>query len=589
MTRKDARRTIAAAPAGERVREFANLSHRILGHANRGAPRLDFLREITRMLLDFSQCDAVELRVRKEDSCIHCEGVRQARGVAAGVEITRAARGGTDALCEKPGDGSGLRTLCRAVAGRHPPGEDPCLTTSGSFWTGNMRRCLAGAVGVGNVDESDSGSASLAIIPLAPAEETIGLVLLKSRTEDHFREAEIELYENVARTLGLALVSQLAHAALRERIKELTCLYSLAQLTERPGITLEEILRGAVELLPAAWQYPEITQGRISLDGAVHATEGFQPGAHRQSAEIVVNDRPRGAIEVVYTEQRPELDEGPFLTEERSLIDAVAREIALTIERRQADEERLRLEDQLRHADRLATIGQLAAGVAHELNEPLGNILGFAQLAQKHPDIPGPVVRDFEKIVTTSLHAREIVRKLMLFARQMPPQKTPVDLNVVVEDGLYFLESRCTRGGVGLVRDLSGDLPRIVADPAQLNQVLVNLVVNAIQAMPEGGTLTIRTRATDDHVVLRVEDNGVGMSEEVLEQVFLPFFTTKDIDEGTGLGLPVVHGIVTSHGGTIDVQSAVGRGTRFEIRLPVTNAAEDAAEDKEDLIHGGRG
>ncbi|MHC4675546.1 MAG: sensor histidine kinase, partial [Planctomycetota bacterium] len=366
-----------------------------------------------------------------------------------------------------------------------------------------------------------------------------------------------------------------AHAALRERVKELTCLYNLAQLTEHPDITLEEILQGTVELLPPAWQYPEITAGRIILDGRLYTTANFKEGVQMQSAEIVANGRQCGRIDIVYTEEKPDIDEGPFLKEERSLIDAVARQICLIIHRRQADEDKARLQNQLRHADRLATIGQLAAGVAHELNEPLGNILGFAQLAQKQSDLPGQVADDLENIVTTSLHAREIVRKLMLFARQTPPQKTEVNLNTIVEDGMYFLESRCSKNGVEVIRKLSPQIPEITADPSQLNQVLVNLVVNAIQAMPEGGTLTISTNTSDNHVILSVQDNGIGMSEKMREQIFIPFFTTKDINEGTGLGLPVVHGIINSHGGTISVESTPGQGTRFEISLPVTGAKED--------------
>jgi len=362
--------------------------------------------------------------------------------------------------------------------------------------------------------------------------------------------------------------------ALRERVKELTCLYSLAQLAERPGIALEEILRGTAELLPPAWQYPEIAAGRVTLDGRAFATEGFREGGQTQSAPIVVNGRRRGSIDVLYVEPKPELDEGPFLDEERSLIDAIARHIALIVERRQADEDRFRLQEQLRHADRLATIGQLAAGVAHELNEPLGNILGFAQLVQKHPDLPEQISRDLEKIVATSLHARRIINDLMLFSRQKPPQKVRVDLNAVVEEGLCFLESRCARSGITIVRALSDDLPEITADASQLRQVFVNLAVNAIQAMPDGGTLEVTTRRSGDRVVLSVEDSGVGMGDQVLEKIFIPFFTTKDVNEGTGLGLPVVHGIVTSHGGTIDVESSPGRGTRFRMELPVTTGEQ---------------
>ncbi|KPJ66926.1 hypothetical protein AMJ44_07625 [candidate division WOR-1 bacterium DG_54_3] len=384
----------------------------------------------------------------------------------------------------------------------------------------------------------------------------------------------MEFYEGVAQTLGVALALRSAQVALRERVKELTCLYGIAQLVERAGISLEEIMKGIVKLLPPAWLYPEIASARIILDNRDYSTPGFQDGRQKQTAEIVVNGERRGVVEVVYAEEKPELDEGPFLREERNLIDTVAREVAIILERRRAEEDRSKLQDQLRHADRLATIGQLASGVAHELNEPLGNILGFAQLAKKCPGLPKQAEQDIEKAVIASLHAREVVKKLMLFARRMPPKKTQVNLNQLVEEGLYFLESRCTKEGIELVRLLSSDLPEITADPGQLTQVLVNLIVNAIQAMPEGGRLTVQTLTGKGYISLIVEDTGVGMSEEVKKNIFIPFFTTKEVDLGTGLGLSVVHGIVTSHGGSIKVDSKLGRGTQFEVKLPLTGAPD---------------
>jgi PAS domain S-box-containing protein len=357
--------------------------------------------------------------------------------------------------------------------------------------------------------------------------------------------------------------------ALRERVKELSCLYGLAKLIERPGISLEEILEGIVRLLPPAWLYPEIASARIILNGHTYSTPNFRERSQRQVANIVINEEERGVVEVVYLKKKPELDEGPFLREERSLIEAIAREVALIVERKQTEEDKERLQDQLRHADRLATIGQLSAGIAHELNEPIGSILGFAQLIKKYPELSEKAIQDIEKITKASLHAREVVKKLMLFARQMPPQKTRVNLNQVIEEGLYFLESRCAKEGIKVVRSLSTNLPEVIADQAQMTQILVNIVVNAIQAMPNGGKLTIRTNASDRFISLTVVDTGVGMSEKVMRQIFLPFFTTKDVGQGTGLGLPVVHGIVTSHSGSINVDSKVGRGTQFEIQLPI--------------------
>lgn len=358
-------------------------------------------------------------------------------------------------------------------------------------------------------------------------------------------------------------------ASLRERIKELTCLYGITQHIMQDHESTDEIFQGIVEHIPPAWQYPEITVGQIVLNDHIYKTSGFKKAYDTQTSDIIVNGVKKGTVEVIYTEKMPEDSEGPFLKEERNLIDAIAKQVALVIERINAEKEKKELEKQLIHADRLATIGQLAAGVAHELNEPLGNILGFAQLVKKNPELPKQAESDLEKIETASLYAREIVKKLLIFSRQTPTKKAKIKLNKVVNESLGLFEGRLEKEGIDLKKSLSPELPDITADAGQINQVLVNLIVNAIHAMPDGGTLTVRTEAMDGYILIYVEDTGIGMSNEVMEQIFLPFFTTKEIDKGTGIGLAVVHGIITSHGGSIDVISKEDVGTCFQIKLPV--------------------
>ena len=207
--------------------------------------------------------------------------------------------------------------------------------------------------------------------------------------------------------------------------------------------------------------------------------------------------------------------------------------------------------------------------MAHELNEPLGNILGFAQLSSKVTDLPEQVYSDLDNIVKAALHAREVIKKLMFFSRQTPPRETLVNLNRLIEDGIYLFESRCAKNGIIVTKKLCQDLPAIKADLSQLQQVFTNLIVNALQAMPEEGKLSIETSFDEDHVYLLVQDSGIGMTQETLKQIFLPFFTTKDIKQGTGLGLSVVHGLVKSHGGSIDVESRVGQGACFRIKFPL--------------------
>lgn len=352
---------------------------------------------------------------------------------------------------------------------------------------------------------------------------------------------------------------------LKERIKELTCLYRVVQMAAQPDVPLDEVLQGIADLLPAGWQYPEITVGRLTLYDQCYISTNFRETPFSQKGTIFFGTETVGCIEVFYLEERPELYEGPFLKEERNLIDALAREVSGVFERYQTRLEKAELEEQLRHSDRLATLGQMAAGVAHELNEPLGNILGFAQLAQKADELPDSVGDDLKKIVEACLHSRQIISKLKYFARQMPSQRIQTNLNDIILERLLFIESRCAKHGIEIVRELNNDLPTILADPSQLHQVLINLMVNAVQAMPNGGKLTIKTTYDDDRVKLTISDTGVGIEEEIFAKIFLPFFSTKDADHGTGLGLSVVDDIVKSHGGRIIASSQVGKGTSFDV------------------------
>jgi len=549
--------------------ELAGLSRRILRSANQGAPRSDFAREVLSMLVGFSKSDKADLRVN-EGPRYYCASLRHGDGQS--FDFRMAARApdaaGVDAgSCA--GDSDGLATLCENVVRGRVESGLPWFTRNGSFWTGDTSEPVgAERLAIGG------DYRSLAIIRFAVSEDSHGLVLLCSRQRAFLTETDVGFYEGVAQTIGVAVADRRAQAALRERVKELTCLYGIDQVREREHLSLPETLQAIVKLLPPAWLYPAITQARIRVDGVDYVTRGFRGGLRQLlTSEITVRGQQRGFVEVAYTKPRPVLDEGPFLRDERRLIDAVANQVASALAHRQAEKEREQFEEQLRHADRLATIGQLAAGVAHELNEPLSNVLGFAQLTRKTPALPKAAADDIDKIVTAALHARDVVGKLMLFARQKMPAHGQVKLNELVENGLLFLESRCVKADIRLERRLDPNLPGIVADAGQLLQVLINLVVNALQATPAGGTITIGTERSGSSVVLTVADTGVGMTPQVRNRVFVPFFTTKSTGEGTGLGLSVVHGIVTAHGGRIEVESEPQRGSRFRVLLPIAGPA----------------
>ncbi|MDZ8118239.1 sensor histidine kinase [Pontiella agarivorans] len=352
---------------------------------------------------------------------------------------------------------------------------------------------------------------------------------------------------------------------LEERVKELGCLYAIAQLSGNPATGLEEILQGVAETLPDAWQYPGRAAARIILDGCEFSTGRQSEYRHVLSVPLVVRGKIRGSIEIGY----PSSDI-PFLKEEKTLLDEVVRQVGLIIDRRETAAEQERLHTKLRHADRLATIGRLAAGVAHELNEPLGGILGFSQLLAKTPGLPKQAQSDIAKIEAATLHARGIIRNLMTFARQTPPRDVEINLNRLIKESESIWKPRCAASNIQHEYVFDETIPEIVADAGQLRQVVTNLIVNAIQAMPDGGTLRISTSRDGRHWLrLTVADTGDGIEPELLPRIFDPFFTTKDVDEGTGLGLSVVHGIITGHNGTIALESTPGRGTQAVVRLPL--------------------
>jgi signal transduction histidine kinase len=548
-------------------------SRQILVLTTRGLSTTSYFREALGLILDHSRGRSSEICLKEGEEHRHFSAFWTEAG-EVDLQLDRPRRISSEASCVLT-----IWNMIREVVAKSQP------SSAGAFWArdgqAEVRRILGSSSSVA-LPALDLGEeeASLAIVPIRGGSgEELGLLRVTGSPEHRFESADVERIEAMTDAMGLGILNLRIQSALQERVKELACLYDITKLVENPDKSLDENLQSIAELLPPAWQYPEIASARIVLDGKHFATSESSDICHTMRSDIVIEGRRRGVVEVCYTQEMPTLDEGPFLREERSLLDAIAKQVALIIERKEAEESQEKLEDQLRHADRLATIGQLAAGVAHELNEPLSNILGFAQLAAKHEGITSEVLEDLDKIVSASLYSREVIKKLMLFSRQTPPVKTIIDLNAVLEESLALLEGRCIKLGIEITRSLESDLPPITADAGQINQVIVNLIVNAIHAMPDGGKLGIRTAGTEGDVVLGVMDTGTGMKAEVLEKIFLPFYTTKDVNEGTGLGLAVVNGIVTSHGGFIRVDSTPGKGSTFEVHLPLSGASTYATRD----------
>ncbi len=259
-------------------------------------------------------------------------------------------------------------------------------------------------------------------------------------------------------------------------------------------------------------------------------------------------------------------------------------------DRVKAEAERRLLQEELFHSQKLESIGRLAAGVGHDINNMLAAIAAYTELAMGSLEEENPLRADLQEIAAAGQRAAGLVRQLLAFGRKQPLEPRLIDLNSVVR-GIEGMVRRLLGEGVGLALDLREPLDPVLADPSQLEQALVNLAVNANDAMPDGGTLTIATAQAEWEgggraVALLVTDTGAGMDPGTRDRIFEPFFTTKAAGKGTGLGLSIVYGIVNQSGGRISVDSALGRGTTFRIDLPSWASPESASEPLSSAAEG---
>jgi two-component system NtrC family sensor kinase len=236
-------------------------------------------------------------------------------------------------------------------------------------------------------------------------------------------------------------------------------------------------------------------------------------------------------------------------------------------------EELVAMQARVAQSERLASIGMLAAGVAHEINNPLGGILALTGLTVEDMRVDDPNRENLEEVIRQTERCRDIVKGLLAFSRQSKSNIQLLDLNKVIEDTLFLVTKQALFFNIKLVQNLAPELPRVLADGSQCQQVFMNILMNAVQAMDERGTITIVTRhlGAEKCVEVAISDTGQGIPPEQIGRIFDPFFTTKASGKGTGLGLSIAYGIVTTHHGTISVQSEVGKGSTFTVRMPIAD------------------
>ena len=395
---------------------------------------------------------------------------------------------------------------------------------------------------------------------------------------------------------------------LGERVKELRLLHAAARVLQETRPFDRSVLEELVAMMPAAWEHPESCEARIAYREMAVATPGWCESTRQLSVPFATSTG-RGVVEVIYRDE-PRITVGPFLHEERLLIDSLAEMLAAYLEHDIADRQRSQLETQLRQSQQMEALGTLAGGIAHDFNNLLTAIGGNAELALTEPSVTAPVKEHLTELRKAHARASDLVKRILLFSRRQEPDRKPVAPAPVIEEAVQLLRASLPKT-IEIRCSAAADLPVVLADASQIHQVIMNLGTNAAHAMGERrGVLRISLdRVTVEspleassadlpsmarsatvglldgpHVRISVSDTGPGMSPEIRSRLFEPFFTTKGT-AGTGLGLSVVHGIVADHHGAITVESTIGEGSTFHVYLPAAEGGE-ARAPAEDVVLG---
>jgi PAS domain S-box-containing protein len=355
--------------------------------------------------------------------------------------------------------------------------------------------------------------------------------------------------------------------------------YVSPSVTQLLGYTVEEAMSKSIEdvLTPASLEVAMGVLMRVSPDASRGQLSRHEPLT--LELELIRKDGSIMPVEVKYSVVMGSNVEPPRIL-------ALARDIS---ERKALEAEHLDIERKGQAASRLAAIGEMAAGIAHEINNPLTSVVGFSELLMSR-ELPEAIKKDLEIINEGAKRVAAIVRRLSVFARQSKPLRRRTDINKIAENALRLRAYHLQTGGIEVETDFAPDLPEVLADSGQLTEVFLNIVVNAETEMSLAhgqGRLRVSTETVGEWVRISFQDDGPGVSAENMQRLFTPFFTTRPIGMGTGLGLSISYGIITQHGGRIWAESELGRGATFLIELPVI-AKHGASEETGQIQKLGR-
>jgi signal transduction histidine kinase len=466
-----------------------------------------------------------------------------------------------------------------------------------------------------------SGLRSFLAVPLVDRDAVIGVFQIRSKLQNIYSQRHLDLAAQVANQIAGAIAnsqlfeqSRKAEESERQRSEELRSLLEVVSVLNHPGsfeskvsMVMEELAR-VCDARSATFRVPD--EGGLRRIGHFGeqpvgtdyvSYEGNIPGLVFERNElVVVNDYPsyhlavsdhvrlgiRSLLAAPLVSQESVVGvvivnsyESNHFTQERvSLVLGIINGLGSLLENARLEDERQRTEERMSETARLASIGELAAGVAHEINNPLTSVLGYSEMLMRS-NIPEQFRKDIETISDEAQRAAKIVKNLLFFARKSGTEKLYTDPNAIVNRALEMKSYDFKVNNISVTGQLSPDIPKTMIDEHQLVQVFLNILTNAEQVIHQAngrGQIQFDTKASANGIEITIRDDGPGMPPEELARIFEPFFTTKEVGQGTGLGLSISYGIVKEHGGEIRAESVEGEGTTFYITLPVVAPKEAA-------------
>jgi signal transduction histidine kinase len=354
---------------------------------------------------------------------------------------------------------------------------------------------------------------------------------------------------------------------LKERIKELSCLYDMSKIAKATGLSVDEVLQQIVNRISSAFQHENAAICELKFGNQSFTSKELPENTITIKQDIQLSTEEIGSLWIHYP--AAEFTLADFLEEEYLLLEKLATEISDVIQKQKLQKLEAEYVQKFVRQDRLIILEEITASIAHELNTPLANIYGFAEFILQSERNP-QTLSDAQKILNSAIHASEIVKKLMYFSCDLPQRFNQISLQTLVEDALQMLRPSIERAKLRVVLNSELEEDEILSlDSVQMTQVIFNLVSNAIGASNANSEVSINLKKNAKNVLLEVVDQGRGITKSNLSRIFEPFFSTKDVGEGMGLGLSVVHGIVRAHGGNVKVESELNKGTIFTVVLPL--------------------